>query len=358
MKEIAERAGVSISSVSLVLNNRDKGRVAPRTAARVRALARKMRYHPNLLARSLQTSSTRILGFISENVATTPYASRLILGAQDAADECGYALLSANVDSGRFDDASSDNLGRVMDVFYQYGVDGFLYAKMSNCIFDPPAPADKPMVLVDCSDRGHRIPSIEPDEFLIGYDATCRLARAGCRKIAYLGFPDPTVAQVRRRAGYRQALKDAGLPYDSALDLKIGENSEALKAVDALVERKSPDGFFCFNDARALHVYLAAAGRNLKIGVDISVIGVDNHRMFSQTLSPRLTTVELPHYEMGYWAVNRLVQEMEGEPIRLPQEKGWASLPDLESAPPALIHCRLIEKESVKGGRRDETPLR
>lgn len=92
MKEIAERAGVSISAVSLVLNNHEGGRVAPETADKIRALAQKLKYKPNLLARSLQANQTHILGFISEDVATTPYAGRLILGAQDAADAYGYAL--------------------------------------------------------------------------------------------------------------------------------------------------------------------------------------------------------------------------------------------------------------------------
>ena len=90
MKEIAEKTGVSVSTVSLVLNKRDVGRVKPDIAQRVRQTATDLGYKPNPLARSLRTSKTRILGFISEEVATTPYAGGIILGAQDAASTYGY----------------------------------------------------------------------------------------------------------------------------------------------------------------------------------------------------------------------------------------------------------------------------
>lgn len=125
MKEVAERTGVSVSTVSLVLNDRDEGRVKPAIAEQVRATAKRLGYRPNPLARSLRTSKTRILGFISEGIAATPYAGGIILGAQDAASKLGYMLLTVNTD-GNSDEA------REIATLKRYGVDGFLYAKMSN----------------------------------------------------------------------------------------------------------------------------------------------------------------------------------------------------------------------------------
>lgn len=98
MKEIAEKTGVSISTVSLVLNGRDEGRVNPALAALVRNKATELGYKINPLARSLRTNKTRILGFISEEVATTPYAGGIILGAQDAASTYGYMLFTVSTD--------------------------------------------------------------------------------------------------------------------------------------------------------------------------------------------------------------------------------------------------------------------
>ena len=89
MKEIANKAGVSVSTVSLVLNGRDEGRVKSKIADNVRAIATKLGYRSNPLASSLRTGKTHILGFISEEVATTPYAGGMILGAQTAASQFG-----------------------------------------------------------------------------------------------------------------------------------------------------------------------------------------------------------------------------------------------------------------------------
>ncbi|MDE5641498.1 MAG: LacI family transcriptional regulator, partial [Bifidobacterium castoris] len=90
MKQIAQCVGVSVSTVSLVLNGRDGGRVKPQIAQRVREAADEMGYQPNALARSLRTSRTHIVGFISVEVATTPYAGGMIQGAQDALSALGY----------------------------------------------------------------------------------------------------------------------------------------------------------------------------------------------------------------------------------------------------------------------------
>ena len=342
MKKTAQRTGVSFSTISLVMNHRDEGRVKPQIAERVRATAREMGYEVNPMARSLRTRRTRILGFVSEEVATTPYAGGIIMGAQDAASRFGYVMITVSTD-GQDENAEIAALKR-------YGVDGFLYAKMSNRIAQVPATLERePLVLVDATDPAHRFPSVEPDEFRIGYDATCRLVDAGCERIAYIGCAEPMLAQDGRLAGYRAALEEVGRGFDPALTADVLNNGPALRAVNALIDREQPDGFFCFNDARAWYVYECAARRGLVIGRDWSVVGVDNHRVLAETLEPQLTTVELPHYEMGYWAACRLIAMIENRPldeIDLPQTT--ASLPPLDSPSPARIHCTLIEKQSVR----------
>lgn len=341
MKEVAERTGVSVSTVSLVLNDRDEGRVKPAIAEQVRATAKRLGYRPNPLARSLRTSKTRILGFISEGIAATPYAGGIILGAQDAASKLGYMLLTVNTD-GNSDEA------REIATLKRYGVDGFLYAKMSNRFTDVPKPLhDYPLVLVDATDRTGRYASIEPDETLIGYDATKRLIDACCASIAYIGCSEPMLAQQGRLEGYRRALLEAGMPFDESLVIAVPNNGPALQTVTDLFERRRPDGYFCFNDARAWYVYENAARRGLVVGRDVSVVGVDNHRVFAETLEPQLTTVELPHYEMGYWATRKLVSLIEGREPDDDEPETTAPLPPLDASIPAKIHCTLIDKQSV-----------
>ena len=359
MKQVAQKAGVSVSTVSLVMNHRDVGRVKAEIAERVRKTAEELGYRPNPLASSLRTSRTHILGFISEEVATTPYAGGIILGAQDAASRLGYIMLTVSTDG------ESDE-GTEIAALKRYGVDGFMYAKMSNRITHvPDALKDSPVVLVDATDAEGRIPSVEPDEIMIAKDATNRLIHAGCRRIAYIGCSEvsmvpgrtpysgcsePMIAQDLRKEGYRQALEEAGIGYDERLVVDVLNNRPALDEVRELFDRENPDGFFCFNDARSWPVYECAARRGLSVGKDISVVGVDNHRVIAETFSPQLTTVELPHYEMGYWAACKLISMIEERSLDdVPMPATRAPIPPLDSPIPARIHCTLIEKESVAG---------
>lgn len=351
MKEIAERTGVSVSSVSLVLNGRDAGRVKPDIARKVRAVADALGYKPNPLARSLRTSRTRILGFVSEEIATTPFAGGIILGAQDAASAAGYMMITVNVD-GRTNESEE------IAALKRYGVDGFLYAKMSNRVTDvPESLADYPTVLVDATDRADMVPSVTPDEVGIGYDATKRLIDAGCTRIAYVGCSRPMVAQTLRFQGYRRALEEAGLPFDDRLTVNVMFHKPAQDAVDRLIGEQRPDGVFCWNDARAMYAYQSALKLDLVIGRDLSVVGVDNHRLLAETLVPELTTVELPHYEMGYWATRKVISLIEGTDdgtkgslAGTPEPRTTAPLPPLANPDGSVatrIRCTLIEKDSV-----------
>lgn len=343
MKDIAQRTNVSVSTVSLVLNGRDAGRIKPEIAQRVRDMAQELDYKPNAVARSLRTSRSQMLGFVSMEVATTPYAGGIILGAQEAASEHGYVLTTVSADG-------KVNLEQEIASLHRYGVDGFLFSTMSNRITDiPDSLAQYPLVLADASDQYNRFPSIIPDEVAIGYDATRRLIEAGMRRIAYIGCSAPLIAQELRLEGYRQALHEAGIAYDDALVCDVLYNDEALATVEELFDHTHPDAFFCFNDSRAWYVYECAARRRLVIGRDISVVGVDNHPVVSETFSPQLTTVELPHYEMGYWAACKLIAMIEDSAI---DESAWphttTPLPPLDSDSPVKIHCALIEKHSVR----------
>ncbi|KFF31515.1 LacI family DNA-binding transcriptional regulator [Bifidobacterium bombi] len=349
IKEVAKRAGASVTAVSLSLNHREAGHVKPEIARKIRRTAQEMGYKPSPLASSLRTSRTRTIGFVSEEIATTPYAGEIVLGAQDAASELGYMMLLVNTDGKANEDEEIAALRR-------YGVDGYMYAKMYNRVTVRPSCLDGvPTVIVNASDVTGATPSIAPDEVAIGSDATNRLIEAGCKRIAYVGCSENLRAESLREQGYEKALKGAGMSFDPRLRIAVGNNGPALEAVAHLFRSAHPDGFFCFNDARTWYVYACAARLDLRIGEDVSVVGVDNHRVVAQTLAPKLTTMALPHYEMGYWGTRRLVHEIEGRDLSVPSSLGmqdqWrASIPPLDGPNERLIHCRLIERESVREG--------
>lgn len=345
MRQIAEQTGVSISTVSLVLNHRDQGRINPEVASRIRKVAQELGYRPNTLARSLRTNRTHILGFISDEIATTPYAGRLILGAQDAARSMNYMLFTVNTNG---DSALEEH---EIEALKQYGVEGFLYARMFHqATTIPQSLHQSPTVLVDGFDTEHRVPSIVPDERAIGFDATKHLIESGAQRIAYIGASDRVmIADIKRYEGYTQALQQYHLEHDRALTTHVAFNQPAQDAVYQLLSEQHPDAVLCFNDARAEYVYLAAAQLGWRIGKDISVVGIDNHRVFAETLAPELTTVDLPHYEMGYWGAMKLISMIEQRDVEqeIPQDL-LATLPRVHEQE-AKIHCKLITKHSVHG---------
>lgn len=345
MKQIAEQVGVSISTVSLVLSSKDRGRVRSDIAQQIRQTALDLGYQPNRLASGLRTSRSRIIGLLSDSVATTPFAGRLIEGAQDAARALGYLLLTVGVEG---NDKDSD---REIAALKQYGADGFVYARMFNQSTVLPALLDDCKVVVaNSTDAAGRFPSIVPDEHHIGLLATNHLIDAGCRRIAYVGTVHNMIAQPGRVSGYLDALAEHGIPFDPALMINVDDGTDAAARLPAFFNAHPDiDGFFCFNDTRAWGVYEEAAHRGLVIGKDLSVVGVDNHEVIAEAIDPPLSSVELPHYEMGYWAVGKLVSMIEGETVTPFPRAGYpvmrAPLPSL-AEDTVKIPCQLRIKQS------------
>ncbi|WEV58880.1 LacI family DNA-binding transcriptional regulator [Bifidobacterium sp. ESL0728] len=344
IKEVAKKAGASVTAVSMALNHREDGHVKKELAEHIRETARKMGYRPNPLARSLRTSRTHTIGFISEEIATTPYAGEMILGAQDAASELGYMMLLVNTD-GNGNEASE------IAALKRYGVDGYLYAKMYDRISDIPSSlSDEHTVLIDATSTDSSVPYIVPDEVAMGYDATTYLIKSGAKRIAYVGCSENLLAEPLRMRGYEKALKNAGRPIDPELNVGIDKNEGGLKAVSELFDKKHPDAFFCFNDARTWYVYQCAAQRGLEVGRDISVVGIDNNRIIKETFEPQPTTIALPHYEMGYWGARKLISMIEGQNLGPGKSKKTvAAIPPLDAPSPVRIRCTLLERGSVVG---------
>ncbi|MDF7641234.1 LacI family DNA-binding transcriptional regulator [Bifidobacterium sp. ESL0784] len=344
MKDVAEKAGVSISTVSLVLNNRDAGRVKTQIAAKVREIADELGYKPNPMARSLRTSKTGILGFVADEIYDIPYTAQTLQGAQDAASHYGYIILFVDTDGSA---SQTDQIS----VLQRYGMDGFLYSRPSSQVTEVPEDlVHSPLVLISTNTVDNRFPIVEPDEFFVGYDATKKLIEAGAKRIAYIGNSAPTIAQATRLEGYRKALSEAEIPFDKELVVNISQNDEALGLISSLFDQVKPDAFFCYDDARAWYIYECAARRGLTVGKDLSVIGVGNDSNIADTFSPRLTSVAIPYYEMGYWAVSKLVSLIEKRSLgEDPFPKNLIDLPPINSAIPACIHCQIIGNQSVVG---------
>lgn len=342
IKDIAKEAGVSICTVSLVLNNKDRNRVSKAVAQRVRETAQSMGYKPNSVARTLRTSRSYVLGFITDEIAITPYAGRVLVGAQEVARKLGYILLTVNTGN----DRELEN--QEIAALRQYRVDGFLYAMMYHRVVEIPAELEgSPTVVVDSEDENRKIPSIYPDDEMAGYDATNRLIQAGCKRIVYYGSSITIIAQGERFAGYRRALADAGIPFDEQLVVNVEEATNAASEAGRVFDEIKPDGIFCFNDVRATFIYEAARERSVGIGTDVSVISIDNQPLITDVLKPALTTLELPHYEMGFEAVHQLVAMIDDEAATESLARSEDSIRRSENGPMTPLRCRIIERDSI-----------
>ncbi|OAN43638.1 LacI family transcriptional regulator [Chloroflexus islandicus] len=329
MYDVARLAGVSQTTVSFVVNNVTSAAISQETRDRVWAAIHALGWRPNAMARSLRTRHSQTLGLISDEVVTSPYAVRIILGAQEAAWAGQQMLLVVNTSGQR------DIEQTALQFMLERRVEGLMYAAMYHHeVTPPPELTQAPVVLVNCFVADRSLPAIVPDEVQGGYTATEALIRRGHRRIAFINEIIPMPALFGRLEGYRQALAAYGLPFDPALVQSCHSNAhDAFAAALALLERDDrPTAIFCFNDKMAMGAYDAIKRLGLRIPHDVAVIGFDNLELIAAQLYPPLTTVELPHYEMGRRAVELL-----------------QTLPAGESLPPVqhYLPCPLIERESI-----------
>ncbi|MEE6274165.1 LacI family DNA-binding transcriptional regulator [Georgenia wangjunii] len=330
IKDVAERAGVAPSTVSVVLNDVTSVRVTDATRERVQRAAAELGYVPNGLARGLRTRRSRTVAFISDVIATTPYAGQLIQGAQDTAWKAGYLLMLVNTGG----DAELEQ--HAIRALRQQQAGGVLYATMYHRLIELPALLESvPVVLLDAAPASGQRPHVVPDEEAGARTAVVELAEHGHRRIGFvLDVGDSPAARGRLR-GYHAALEEYGVHPDPSWVVRGASDSDGGEAAASrLLDRADrPTAIFAFNDQMAIGVYHAAAARGLRIPEDLSVVGFDDLYVLAREMRPGLTTVALPHYAMGELATQTLL--------------GLVEHP-LEPAPGGqLVPCPIVRRGSV-----------
>lgn len=308
IKDVALSAGVSITTVSHVLNDVPGKRVNEDTRARVREAAARLGYRPNQLARSLRTQRSGSIALVGDEIATTPFAGQIIVGAQEVAMAHGAVLL---VVSTGYD---SEVEARELEELQRRQVDGFLYATLFHREVSVPDPLDgSPVVALNAYCDDPKVPWIVPDEEAGGWDAADVLVGAGHRRIGMLANVDPIPASTGRTKGFTERVRKAGIDSQNLLvaagdaDVEGGYQT----AMSILDRADRPTAIFCFNDRMAMGAYRAAAMLGLAIPTDVSIVGFDNQDIVADGLFPGLTTIALPHHEMGTWAAEQLFARIE-----------------------------------------------
>lgn len=329
LADVAKQAGVSITTASVVLNDKAEG-IPQATRRRVLDAAEALGYRTNRLARSLRTQRSMTIGLISAEIATLPFAGALIRGAQDAAWEAGFMLVVVDTDG----DQARER--RAIDELRQRQVDGFLYATMYHQVIEPPDElAGTPTVLLDARTEGRQWSSVVPDEAGGATTAVGHLLEHGHRRIGYLQNDADIPATDLRLHGYELALEAAGIEVDRSL-IEVTPPEDRLASIAAtrrLLERRDPPtAIFAFSDRAAAGVYAGARQLGLRVPDELSIVGFDNLELVAAWLDPGLTTVQLPHEAMGHWAV--------GELVSLLTDSGYATHDH-------LMPCPLVERGSV-----------
>lgn len=349
IQDIAKLAKVGVGTVSRVLN--DDVNVKKETREQVLKLIEEVGYRPNHAARYIKNKKSNIIGLIADQVTTTPFANSIITGIQQTATDYGKVILVI--------DPIGDSELRLKAIrtMLDRDVEGIIYAAMFHQeVTLPKEFYQKPTVLVDCFTKNQNLPSVVPDEFQGGFDATELLIEEGHRKIAFLnndsidsGFPAPLL----RLAGYKAALKKHKIRFSQKL---VRDGPDAINgykhANELLGSNKDITAFFCGTDRIAMGAYDAIKELGYSIPNDIAIVGFDNQEIISESLRPALTTMELPHAKMGAWAIEHLLdsnqnstdQDGQRDKIELKSELKSSIKQDVQHK----IKCDLIKRFSHK----------
>lgn len=314
--DVAKKAGVSIATVSRVINNSDT--VSERTRQQVQQAIKELNYAPNVIASALTKKSTLTLGLLIPDISN-PFFSELARGVEDASNDFGFNTIMCNTDYSIEKEATYTNLLR------QKSVDGFIistaYYNDENVI--NLLKENIPLILLgrDIEDsKDYPIDIVGSDNVKGGYIATKHLIDLGHEKIACLLGPRQIKVNLEREIGYLKALKEAKLKvYDEIIahgdfKLEFGYN----KTIEIFKGPIKPTAFFAANDLTALGVIKAVKSLGLSVPKDVSVVGYDN-TILAEITDPSLTTINQQMRKMGYHATNLLIKRIKGE--RNPGEK-------------------------------------
>ncbi|NNH06397.1 LacI family DNA-binding transcriptional regulator [Cellulomonas fimi] len=314
MADVARTAGVSVATVSKVVNGRYG--VAQSTLTRVQEVIDQLGYEASLGARSLRSHRTNVLGILVAEFE--PYSTELLKGASAAVGATGYELLAySGGGAGGAVGWERRYLSRLSGTL----IDGAVIVTPTVVEAHPGVP----VVAVDPHTGPSGLPTVDADSFAGAVLATEHLLRLGHRRIAFLGGrPDLESARLRED-GYRHALAAAGIPVDEDLVRVGGYRPETADqpAHELLARPEPPTAVFAANDLSAIHVVEVARSLGLRVPEDLSVIGFDNVPE-SALATPPLTTISQPLQQMGAEALRLLVDLIDGKErgvhVRLPTE--------------------------------------
>lgn len=336
IREISEKAGVSIATVSKVLNG--KPGVKQETANEILAIADRLNYRPNLNARFLKSGRSQTLGIITEDL-TVFNSPEIVDGIAVACEERGYHYILGNLrfnkrygNGPRNDSESAGLLLATVNDMLSKQVDGIVYIGChSHVVVSLTDHADVPFVCAYCTSSDPNVPSVLYDDRTAACQAANVLVGKGVSEVGMITGPMNSIHSINRMYGFQDALFKAGIPYNPSFTLNGGWDRESGYKLGAKLVRAGVKAIFAHNDLIATGVIDWCNQNGILVGKDLYLIGFDN-REISTVSRPTLSTVALPLFEIGLTSGNILLDILAGRNI-------------LNRS--VLLGCNIIEREST-----------
>ena len=327
--DVAKEAGVSIATVSRVMNN--SPRVSAATAEAVRAAVEKLGYVPNQQARNLRKSESNAILVMIPDVTKLSYA-RTLAGINEKAQEYGYTLLMNNA----VGEEQELVLNRMAES--QRCAGAILLNVMLDDCWLPEVDSKLPLVLCSEYVRGCEVPSVSVDDRQIGREAADCLLELGHRRIGYIGSTVNCSSAVERKEGFAEKLREAGIEADIRLvdymDVSSNYREGRRVAREILDSPDHPSAIFCYGDILAMAAVTVAGELGIRVPEQLSVLGVDNN-VYAEMVHPYVTSFSQPFEEMGRRAMELLHLKMTGQNVPGQREIAVHELKLQESTGPA-----------------------
>ncbi|MEV4895617.1 LacI family DNA-binding transcriptional regulator [Nonomuraea sp. NPDC055795] len=308
LRDIAEAVGVHTTTVSRALNPRTQNQVGADTVRRVRKAAKDLGYQPNPIALSLRTSRSRTVGLVIPDI-TNPLFPPIVRGIESALEAGGYSGWIVNTDN----DPQRER--KLIESLRSRQVEGLIVAtaRLEHPLLSELHAAGVPLVLVNRRVEGIDVPCVTADDAAGVSAAVAHLAGLGHTRIAHLAGPQTTSTGAARAKAFRHAVRDLGLSDEPGLVVECaqwGEEAGASAARSLLDSRTDVTAVVAGNDLIALGCYDVFGERGIDCPGDISVVGF-NDMPFLDKLRPPLTTVHVPHHDVGVEAARMLLEGIE-----------------------------------------------
>ena len=309
LADVAARAGMSKTAVSLALNNRPGSRLSVEAVDRIQAAARELNYRPNPAARSLRMGRTHTVGFISDEVTVTRYASAMIRGLLDVADEHDHGVLIAETGE------HPKQLEKALEFMIDRQVDGIVFGSLTARLLELPELPEGIRVVTANATSATAHSAVLPAEREAGYRMAKLLLDAGHRNgIGLVGYApkaihSPLISATigSRFAGIYSALDEAGVAPAVTAEFEIWEPWNGYDATKSILESGVKlTALICLNDRVAFGAHQALTERGVMVPHDVSIASFDDDELASY-MRPGLTTARLPYEQMGRQAMTQLM---------------------------------------------------